>query len=101
MRREVTVNDMSDDHSHDAAPAQAQPQGRQVNPESIIRTQGAELARVNDNRIFLLALIDDLQAELNAAHVEIASLKERLEQHESADDEAPALASSNGAASGN
>lgn len=82
------------DHPHAAAPAP-----RQVNPDSIIRTQTAELNRINDNRIFLLALIDDLQSDLNAAHVEIASLRERLEQHEAADAakaKTPARASANG-----
>lgn len=36
----------------------------EVDPQHIINAQAQELARVNDNRIYLIALVDQLTAQL-------------------------------------
>lgn len=74
---------MADTHPHSHDDVQVREVGprapRKPSPDSIIANQSSELARINDNRIYLLALIDDFQADLNGALIENASLKERVE----------------------
>lgn len=52
--------------------SQQQPQPSQ---EAIVRVQGQEMNRLNDNRIYLLALIEEIQAE---AMQEIGRLQSQL-----------------------
>lgn len=86
VARMTEGHDHPHEHAEPAADGEATPgrQPRQARVESIIRNQAGELARANDNRVVLLALIDDLQDDLNTALVEVASLRERLEQYEPA-----------------
>lgn len=72
------------DHGH-PHPQQVQQGPRQPSGDTILRTQKEEIDRINDNRIFLLSMISELEQGLNAAHVEIASLQERLEQYEASE----------------
>jgi hypothetical protein len=51
----------------------------QPNPQTIIRIQSQEINRLNDNRLYLIALLEDTKAEALAEIAkrdeEIASLK--------------------------
>lgn len=82
------------DHGHEHPPAQAGP--RKARDESIIRNQTLELNRINDNRIYLLSIIDDLHEDLAATQMENASLKERLEQYEDSKPSMATIPPSNG-----
>ena len=52
-----------------------QPTNPQPSDQAIIRVQGQEMNRLNDNRIYLLALIEEIQAE---AMQEIGRLQGQL-----------------------
>lgn len=57
-----------------------QPQSPTVDPQYIINAQAQELVRINDNRVYLIALVDQLTARL-------AELEAGANENEAGDDE--------------
>lgn len=49
----------------------------QPSPETIVRVQSQEISRLNDNRLYLIALLEDTKAE---ALAEIAKRDEEIAQ---------------------